>query len=66
MLRNRVEELAGRHWAKEVCFASSALLKVDGGHAKLMEMLSRGLIEKPASYAAGVQQIIQIVEEVKP
>ena len=63
---NRIEWLAGYRWAKDVCFEAGALLKTEGGHARLMDMLSRGLIEKPASYAAGVQQIIKIVDEVKP
>jgi len=60
---NRIEWLAGRRWAQETCFASSSLLKLQGGHAKLMEMLKRGLVEKPQSYAAGVQDIITIVED---
>lgn len=65
MHHNRVEELAGYRWAKETCFASAALLKLDGGRAKLVEMLRRGLEQKPASYAAGVQKVIDIAEGVE-
>lgn len=65
MIRNRVEELAGRRWAQETCFASAALLKLDGGHGKLLEMLRRGLNTNNQSYAAGVQEIIDIAEKVK-
>ncbi len=66
MIRNRVEELAGRRWAQEMCFASSALLKLQGGHDKLIEMLRRGLKTSNQSYANGIQEIIDIAENVKP
>lgn len=65
MIRNRVEELAGRRWAQETCMASAALLRLDGGHEKLLDMLRRGLKTNNQSYAAGVQQIIDIAEQVK-
>lgn len=64
MHHNRVEELAGYRWAKETCFASAALLKLEGGHAKLLEMLRRGLVDKPPSYAEGVRKVIKLAEEV--
>lgn len=60
---NRVEWLAGRRWAQDTCFASAAQLKLEGGHIKLLEILRRGLVQKPESYAAGVQEIITIVED---
>lgn len=63
MIPNRVEELAGRRWAQDTVFASASLLKLDGGHGKLLEILKRGLVQKPARYAAGVQEIITIVED---
>ncbi len=66
MIRNRVEELAGRRWAQEMCFSSSELLKLQDGHDKLLEILRRGLVQKPKSYAVGVQEIIDIAENVKP
>jgi hypothetical protein len=61
-MTNRIEWLAGRRWAKDVCFASASLLKLDHGPAKLLEHLRRGLQQKPASYALGVQSIIETVE----
>ncbi len=66
MIRNRVEELAGRRWAQEMCFASAELLKLQDGHDKLLEILRRGLVQKPKSYTIGVQEIIDIAESVKP
>ena len=60
---NRIEWLAGRRWAQETCFAAAQLLKLQGGHGTLIAMLKRGLVEKPQSYAAGVQDIITIVED---
>jgi hypothetical protein len=66
MIHNRVEELAGYRWAKDTCIDFGNLLGFDGGHAKLMEMLRRGLVEKPPSYAVGVQKVIKLAEEVRP
>lgn len=65
MALNRVEWLAGRRWAKDVCFASEQLLKVAGGVEKLLDMLHRGTVEKPASYAQGVREIITLVEDAQ-
>lgn len=61
---NRIEYLSGRRWAVDFCFKSENLLRLKGGHEKLLEMLKRGLIEKPESYAEGVQEIIETVEGV--
>lgn len=62
MIRSRVEYLAGVRWAKELCFDSKALLQVEGGPARLLEMLRWGLKQKPADFVTGVQEIIDIVE----
>lgn len=42
MIRSRVEYLAGVRWAKELCFDSRALLQVEGGPARLLDMLRWG------------------------
>lgn len=60
---NRIEYIAGRCWASDVVMQSSNLLKLVGGHDKLLEMLERGLVQKPEAYMAGVQAIIDIVED---
>lgn len=60
---NRIEYIAGRRWASDVVMQSSNLLKLQGGYEKLLEMLARGLVQKPSAYMAGVQAIIDIVED---
>lgn len=60
---NRIEYLSGRRWASDVVMQSSNLLKLAGGHKKLLEILERGLVQKPADYSAGVMAIIDIVED---
>lgn len=62
---NRIEYLCGRRWASDVVMQSLNMLKLVGGHEKLLEMLSRGLVQKPESYKAGVQEIITIVEDAR-
>lgn len=43
--------------------SSASLLKLEGGHVKVLEMLKRGTVQKPADYAGGVSEIITIVED---
>lgn len=62
-MNNRVEWLAGRRWAQDVVMSSAALLRIDGGLEKVLKTLRNGLAQKPADYAAGVQEIITIVED---
>lgn len=63
MIPNRVEELAGRRWASETCFAFGSELKLPGGGERLLITLRHGKQQKPERYARGVQQIITIVED---
>lgn len=62
-MMNRVEFLAGRRWAQDIVMSSASLLKLEGGHVKVLEMLKRGTIQKPSDYAGGVSEIITIVED---
>lgn len=62
---NRIEYLSGRRWASDVVMQSLNMLKLVGGHEKLLEMLARGLVQKPESYMFGVQDIINIVEDAR-
>lgn len=62
-MMNRVEFLTGRRWAQDVVMSSASLLKLPGGHVKVLEMLKRGIVQKPADYAGGVSEIITIVED---
>lgn len=60
---SRVEFLAGRRWAQDVVMSSASLLKLPNGHVKVLEMLKRGTVQKPADYSGGVSEIITIVED---
>ena len=60
---NRVEWIAGRRWAQDVVMSSGSILKLQGGHEMLLKTLRLGLVQKPESYAAGVQEIITIVDD---
>lgn len=58
MAINRIEWLAGYRWAKDVYTQSFSLLRVKDGPEKLLEMMRRGLVEKPENYSDGVQGFI--------
>lgn len=60
---NRIEFLAGRRWAQDVVMSSASLLKLPNGHVKVLEMLNRGTVQKPADHAGGVSEIITIVKD---
>lgn len=63
MIKNRIEWLSGRQWAKDVCMDAGSLLGTTSGPDKLLEMLRRGLTGKPADYVLGVREIIALVED---
>lgn len=64
MTTSRIEELASYCWAKDICISQIKEFSLEGGKARVLEMLSRGLVQKPFSYAVGVQKFVEAVKTV--
>lgn len=58
-----IEERQGREWAFDMCNdrARDEVIGKEG----LIQLLERGLVEKPEGYKKGVLEIIEIVRRVE-
>lgn len=59
---SRIEELQGRRWACDTYTAIARDAHI--GPAGRIQILERGLVEKPEGYKKGVLEIIEIVRRV--
>lgn len=60
---SRIEFIAGARWARETCEKAGLLLSTGQGVQTLLPILRRGLECKPKSYADGVQEIIDLLQD---
>lgn len=64
---SRLEHVEGARWARQTV-EEIGLLMVKGkrqGIDEIIEVLKRGTVQKPADYARGVVDVIEILESAK-
>lgn len=59
---SRIERIEGERWAVQTIQSMPGLQQLSGAKDALINVLKRGLEQKPADYAAGVDHWIKIVE----
>ncbi|MNJ67628.1 hypothetical protein D3C81_1026120 [compost metagenome] len=62
---SRLEHVEGARWARQTA-EQIGVLMVRGqskGIGEVIEVLQRGTVEKPKDYAAGVQEVIDLIKE---
>ncbi len=62
-MMNRVDYIAGHRCARSVLEQSMSLLSIIGGEQKVIEMMRRCAVDKPDSYAKGVNAFVSEVED---
>jgi hypothetical protein len=60
---SRIEFIAGLRWARETCEVLGVLVNADHNITPVVDVLKRGLIDKPAEYAKGVQSFINQLQQ---
>lgn len=59
---SRIEENQGITWAREICFEFGK--ELTKGNVALIQVLERGLVEKPEDYKKCVLKVIEVVRSV--